>query len=85
MTVGLTPKVNPGIQTGVTNALGGFNRLNDKKYSYFKADDGDSDYPTRPIVLAAGQVLRKGTLLQKGRNGTFEAYGSFYQSSIMNS
>ena len=46
MTVGLTPKVNPGIQTGVTNALGGFNRLNDKKYSYFKADDGDSDYPS---------------------------------------
>ena len=84
MTVGLTPKVNPGIQTGVTNALGGFNRLNDKKYSYFKADDGDSDYPTRPIILAAGQVLRKGTLLQKGRNGTFEAYGSFYQSSVIN-
>lgn len=82
-TVGNTIFVNPNAgQTGAS-PLGGAQRFPDRRWSWFKRDNATSDYKTRRIVLAAGQVLKKGTFLQSLPNGEMIAHGAFTQNSTV--
>lgn len=82
-TTGNTIFVNPNAgQTGAS-PLGGGQRFPDRRWSWFKRDNATSDYKTRRIVLAQGQVLKKGTFLQSLPNGEMVAHGAFTQNSTV--
>ena len=82
-TVGNTIYVNPNAGPTGLSPLGGAQRFPDKRWSWFKRDNATSDYKTRRIVLAAGQVLKKGTFLQSLPNGEMIAHGAFTQNSTV--
>ncbi|MCX6733057.1 MAG: hypothetical protein NTV98_05975 [Candidatus Roizmanbacteria bacterium] len=82
-TVGNTIYVNPNAGPTGLSPLGGAQRFPDKRYSWFKRDNATSDYKTRRIVLAAGQVLKRGTWLQSTPQGTMIAHGAFLQNSTV--
>lgn len=82
-TTGNTIFVNPNAgQTGVS-PLGGGQRWPDKFYRWFKRGNATEDYKTRKIVVAAGQVLKKGTILQSLPNGQMTAHGVATQNNTV--
>ena len=82
-TAGNTIFVNPNIGPSGNSPLGGGQRFPDKYYTWFKRGNATEDYLNRGIVLAAGQVLKRGTWLQSSPNGEMVAHGAFTQNSTV--
>lgn len=82
-TVGNTIFVNPNAGPSGKSPLGGAQRWPDKFHTWFKRDNATCDFLNRRIVVAKGQVLKRGTLLQSTPTGKQIAHGSFIQNSTV--
>lgn len=65
---------NPGLGGAAVSAFGGMKRGPDQRFDYFFVD-GHTE--TTPVKLAAGQILKARTWLQRNAAGEAEAYGAF--------